>query len=156
MDYTSCYCVYNQRHTLSFFLHPLSSCCSPFSKKAFDPSSMQRGGAERWLMVPIIGEGGGAGAPLMNLPRDERLWGWSEEEELQQERRYQRWGLRVWVCACRGGGGQGGVTSCHTAGKSAPVSHICQRAPGPCLRAAGSKGKTSPCRALRSHIHCSQ
>lgn len=30
----------------------------------------RKGGVDRWLMVPIIGEGGGAGAPLMNLPRD--------------------------------------------------------------------------------------
>ncbi len=28
MDYTSCSCVYNWRHTLSVLLHPLSSCCS--------------------------------------------------------------------------------------------------------------------------------
>lgn len=62
IDYTSCYCVYNQRDTLSFFLHPLSSCYSPSSKKAVGPSSTRRGGVDRWLMVPIIGEGGGAGA----------------------------------------------------------------------------------------------
>lgn len=50
------------------------------------------------------------------------------------------------VCGGREGGqGQGqGVTSCHAAGKSASVSHICQGARGACLRAAGSKGNAPP------------
>lgn len=62
IDYTSCSSVYNQRHTPSFFLHALSSCYSTVSNKTVDPSSTQGGGVDRWLMVPIIGEGGGAGA----------------------------------------------------------------------------------------------
>lgn len=43
------------------------------------------------------------------------------------------------VCVC-----VRGVTSCHTAGSSAAVRHICRRAQGPCLRAGGSEGTTSP------------
>lgn len=62
IDYTSCYSVYSQKHTSSFFLHTLSSCYSTVFDKTVHPSSIQGGGVDRWLMVPIIDEGGGLGS----------------------------------------------------------------------------------------------
>lgn len=37
---------------------------------------------------------------------------------------------RVCLCVCGGAGVGGGVTSCHTTGKSARPSHICQHGEG--------------------------
>lgn len=93
---------------------------------------------DRWLMVPIIGEA-------------EELWTVNKSPQGPRLKGAEGGGARtggtdgrvcVSACVFRGRG----VTSCHTAGKSAPVSHICPWAQGQCLRAPGSKGKVSPCR----------
>lgn len=74
IDYTSCYSVYSQKHTSSFFPHTLSSCYSTVFDKTLHPSSTQRGGVDRWLMVPIIDEGGGLGS-VNEPPRGQEIAG---------------------------------------------------------------------------------
>ena len=49
--------------------------CPPFStvpNKTMDPSSTRGGGADRWLLVSIIGEGGETGASLWLSPETGR------------------------------------------------------------------------------------
>lgn len=107
------------------------------------------GGVYIWLMVPIIVVEGGAGAPLMNVPRDSGDSGGGDEcgggaaatavreaARAEFERATALAGLCVCVRAC-----VREVTSCHTAGSSALVRHICRRARGPCLRVRGQRAR---------------
>lgn len=81
-------------------------------------------GANHW-------RGRGSRGPLMNLPRDERLLGWSKEEELQQERRHRRRSLCVCVCLPlqqRGCVGGNKLSHCREVCSSKAHLPICTRA----------------------------
>lgn len=148
-------CVYNQRHPLC----PPSLCCPQQ-----EPIIHTGGGPNRWPMVSITGKAGGTLAHLWLSSEIVRLWGWRLEEGLQQQRRAppgsRGEGMYALVEVCVAGEGVylcgGGVTSCHTTGKSARLSHICQHAGGAMPEGCRVRGHDAPCKVLRSRIQPSQ